>query len=305
MKKRVLVIGGNGFIGKNVMEYLREKEYCVGGYDLNMPASFQGSFYEGDIIHDDNLDKILSQYNTVIYLISAIMPKQSMEEPLSSYTTDVPLLIKTLETCKSVGIKRIIYASSGGTVYGDSETANNENMILEPINHYAICKVTCEKILMLYNQLYEMENVALRISNPYGKYQRVESGVGAVAAFTTELLKGEKIVLWGDGENARDFVDIKSVAKAFHLAVEWEMDKTCIPVFNIGSGERTTLNHLIQIIADEMGVQAEIDYQPKRNFDVRCNYLDIAKAKAHLGYSLDHSAEANIREYVRMRKSMK
>lgn len=305
MKKRVLVIGGNGFIGKNVMEYLREKEYCVEGYDLNKPSDSQEVFYEGDIIHDDNLDKILSQHDIVIYLISAIMPKQSMEDPLSSYTTDVPLLIKTLETCKSVGIKRIIYASSGGTVYGDSETANNENMILEPINHYAICKVTCEKILMLYNQLYEMENVALRISNPYGKYQRIESGVGAVTAFTTELLKGEKIVLWGDGENARDFVDIKSVAKAFQLAVEWEMDKSCIPVFNIGSGERITLNHLIQIIADEMGVQAEIDYQPKRNFDVRCNYLDIAKAKNHLGYFLDHSAEANIREYVRMRKSMK
>lgn len=305
MKKRVLVIGGNGFIGKNVTEYLREKEYCVGGYDLKKPSDSQKVFYEGDIIHDDNLEKIFSQYDAVIYLISAIMPKQSMDEPLSSYTTDVPLLIKTLETCKSVGVKRIIYASSGGTVYGDSEVANREDMFLEPINHYAICKVTCEKILMLYNQLYQMENVALRISNPYGKYQRVESGVGAVTAFTTELLKGEKIVLWGDGENARDFVDIKSVAKAFQLAVEWEMDKTCIPVFNIGSGERTTLNHLIQIIADEIGVQAEIDYQPKRNFDVRCNYLDIAKAKHHLGYALDHSVETNIREYVRMRKSMR
>lgn len=300
--ERVLIIGGNGFIGKNVVDAMKD-EYEIGIYDIHKSENTTIPSYEGDVIGDENFEQIVSQYDKIIYLISAIMPKQSMEEPFSSYTTDIPLLIHTLEICRKVGVKRIIYASSGGTIYGDRTEANTEEVFSEPINHYAICKLSCEKILLLYNQLYQMENVILRIANPYGKYQRISSGVGAVTAFTTEILKETKIVVWGDGENIRDFVDVSYVAQAFKLACQWNYDMSCVPIFNIGSGEKMSLNQLIQIIADELGKKADVEYLPQRNFDVKSNYLNIEKAKTILGYSLDKSAEECIRKYVRIRKA--
>lgn len=302
--KKILVIGGNGFIGKNVVDLLLAKHYHVGVYDV-APSSLDNiTSYVGDIVNDNNFETIIGSYEAIVYLISAIMPKQSMDEPLSSYSNDIPLLIKTLEACKKHGIKRVIYASSGGTIYGDNIHANKENLLSQPINHYAICKLTCENILMLYNQLYGMKNIVLRIANPYGKYQRIASGVGAVTAFTYHLIKGEQISIWGDGENIRDYIDVKYVAEAFSLAIEWENPESILPIFNVGSGVGVSLNNLVQIIADELGIKPQIEYSPNRNFDVKSNYLDMTKTKRLLGLKLPENPENSIREYVRYCKEM-
>lgn len=301
--KKILVIGGNGFIGKNIVDYLQKETYQVGVYDLTSSYVNGAISYVGNIVDDEQFNSIVADYDAIIYLISAIMPKQSMDEPLSSYTTDVPLLIKTLETCKSAGIKRVIYASSGGTIYGDRKDASTEELFSEPINHYAICKLTCEKILMLYNQLYGMENIVLRISNPFGKYQRIASGVGAVTTFAYHIITDTKINIWGDGENIRDYIDVKYVAQAFQLALEWKFTDV-VPIFNIGSGVGLSLNKLIEIISDEVQKKPIIVYSPNRNFDVRCNYLDISKAITTLGFKPMKNVEASIREYVRYCKQV-
>jgi UDP-glucose 4-epimerase len=176
--------------------------------------------------------------------------------------------------------------------------ANNESQNTLPINNYGISKVACEKILQMHNLLYGMENVVLRIANPYGAGQRVQSGVGAVTAFANSISIGEPIVIYGDGDNVRDFVAINYVAEAFYNAVQWKFSQAISPVFNIGSGRGLTLNRVIDIISTALNKRPNIEYRPSRLFDVRFNYLDITKAINTLGYSAPTNPEGDIAHYA-------
>src|SRR5574344_1077953 len=173
-----------------------------------------------------------------------------MENPTSAYTNDVPLLIKTLDSCVKSNVKRVIFSSSGGTIYGETSGQNaREDDRKFPINNYAICKLTCENILNMYNKLHGMENISLRISNPYGIGQRPESGVGVITTFVDKICKGEPITLFGDGSITRDFLDVEKVAEAFYDAINWKFDNDIDPIFNIGSGQGLTLKQIVDIIS--------------------------------------------------------
>ena len=205
-----------------------------------------------------------------------------------------------MEKCRNSGIRKVIYASSGGTIYGNNIKANREDDKTEPINHYGICKLTCEKILMLYNKLYGMNNVVLRLANPYGKYQRIESGVGVITALTVEAITNNRLCIWGDGENIRDFIDVRDVAKAFIKAISWNgSEKLCTPIFNVGSGIPISVNQVIQIIGDTLGKKLETNYMPARKFDVRSNYLDMCKAEKYLGLSTSADVKNDIKRHVK------
>lgn len=302
--EKILVIGGNGFIGKNLVDYLVKLGYEVGVYDLSYSERKDIKSYKGDILNDKQLEEVLNEYSKIVYLISAIMPQKSMDEPTSAYLTDIPLLIKVLEVCKKIGGKQIIYSSSGGTIYGDNEIANSERTCGNPDCHYGICKQTCENILLLYNKIFSMKNIILRISNPYGEYQNRKNGVGVITAMTIKALKEGKIDVWGNGENVRDFVAIEDVVKGFVSAIKWEFDAKCIPVFNIGSGVPTKIKDIISIICDEVS-DIDINYMPERPFDVKCNYLDISKAQNILGYRVSDTVDSSIRKHIRRLKNEK
>lgn len=295
----VLIIGGNGFIGHNTATYLLESGYEIGIYDRNcQPPSLECDYYCRDLLNDPIFPDMLKGYHAVIYLISASTPQTSMMDPSLVYEKEIFLLLKFLSECVKSGIRRVIYASSGGTIYGENSHANCEDSDTWPVCHYAVGKLACEKILNLYNQLYGMENVILRISNPYGKGQLPESGVGAVTAFVDRILKGETITLYGDGTTIRDFIDIQYVAQSFRLALEWEFSDEISPVFNIGSGRGISLNQVIAIICDAVERKARIQYCPARSFDVMCNYLDIEKARIYLGYHPPENLEHDIAVYA-------
>lgn len=296
---KVLVIGGTGFIGMNIVKVLKEHDQYVSIYDIKN-TTLGNENYCGNIKDDGNFDKILSSYDVIIYLITTVSPKKSMEEPSSPYINDVPLLIKTLDSCLKNNIKRVVFASSGGTIYGDSNgLKSKETDFNEPINHYAVCKLTCEKILELYNKLYGMENISLRISNPYGEGQNPKSGVGAITAFVEQIKSGNDIVLFGDGSITRDFIDVIEVAEAFNLAVDWKYNSWIQPVFNIGSGQGISLKQIIDIISSTLNVIPNINYQPERPFDVKYNVLDISKAKSYLNFKPADDQIDNIRQYVK------
>ncbi|MDB4054741.1 NAD-dependent epimerase/dehydratase family protein [Akkermansiaceae bacterium] len=298
---RVIVLGGNGFIGKNVAKHFQNNNYSTATYDLCASSSNENS-YSGDIATDPELPSILRKYDVLIYLVSSVTPQRSMEDPGSAYSADICNILRVLDVCRSCGIKRTIFASSGGTVYGDSGIKNIETQNTFPISHYGACKIACEKIILMNNLLYGMENVILRISNPYGAGQRIASGVGAVTAFANQISLDQPIVIFGDGENVRDFVNIDYVADAFLSAARWEYDDNVSPIFNIGSGADITLNKVIKILAQAMHKQPKVDRHPSRAFDVRCNRLDISKAISILGYSPPESAENDIATYAKQYK---
>lgn len=297
---KVLVIGGTGFIGSNIIKYLREKGIYTGCYGLTN-SGIGDTNYIGNILYDDNLEYIVSQYDQIIYLITSVSPKRSMEQPIEPYANDIPLLIKTLEAAKKNNIKRVVFASSGGTIYGNIGNRKAvETDFNNPINHYGICKLSSEKILEMYNILYGMENISLRISNPYGFGQRVSSNVGAVTVFANKILNGEEITIYGDGNAVRDYVDVEDVAQAFYLALEYKFNPQHNPqIYNIGSSSGINLNELIKIISDELGIQPVVKYYDTRGFDVGYNVLDISKAQNILGYCPEKNQTDKIREYVR------
>ena len=297
--EKVLIIGGTGFIGKNIIRVLKEHNVITGCYDL-VDKNYGDYNYIGNVIYDNDLDSIISEYDKIVYLITSVSPKKSMENPTESYVNDIPLLLKVLDIAKENNIKRVVFASSGGTVYGDNgNNKSKESDFNEPLNHYAICKLTSEKILEMYNKLYNMENISLRISNPFGYGQNPNSNVGAITVFANKILNNEEITLFGDGNIVRDYIDVSSVALAFYQALQCDfqtIDTT--PVFNIGSGNGLSLNEIINIISETLGLEPKINYQLARKFDVSYNVLDTTKAEKYLGYKHDDDEIENIKKYV-------
>ena len=303
--KNVLIIGGTGFIGRNVIENFIYHNLNVSVYGITKIESLKNSFV-GDIFTDVDYEKRFKNIDAVIYLVTTVSPKKSMENPEDAYTKDIPLLLKTLECCKNNGIKRLIFASSGGTVYGDigekNATENDDNY---PLNNYGICKVTCEKILEMYNRLYGMENISLRIANPYGNFQNSGSGVGVITTFAELISNNEKITIFGDGMVTRDFIYVGDVAEAFYLALNYKFDCDIRPIFNIGSGIGLSINDIINIVETTLNKKAKIEYLPSRTFDVQYNVLDIEKAKKYLKYNPGINETEKIKEYIKRKYLIK
>ena len=306
MKNKILVIGGNGFIGKNVVNNLLKNNFIPIIYDRN-ESNLPVEQYFGNLLEDEKFPDIVRQCNCVIYLITSVSPKMSMEDPKLAYMNDIPLLLKTLNVCLENKIKRVIYASSGGTVYGEGNNRLfTEDDLTSPINHYAICKLSCEKILCLYNKLYDMENVILRIANPYGIGQRPSSGVGAVTTFASNILEGKSITLFGDGDIYRDYVDVESVSDAFRLSCDWNFRRDITPIFNIGSGEPLSLNEIIDVISSALEVDVNVEKLPSRFFDVHYSALDTSKAEKYLKYVRPTNQPKRIKKYVlELKKNLK
>lgn len=294
---KVLVLGGNGFIGRNIIKVLRESGFKTGVYDIYVNGDVDQ--YEGDILNDPNFETVVGKYDSLIYLISNTSVGKSMTLPNEVYSKDIPMVIKTLETCLKLGKKRVVFASSGGTIYGKNKGASSKESEREnPINNYAICKLACEKIFLSYNEIHKMENVILRISNPYGIGQNPANGVGAITFFLNQVLQGERVSVFGDGTISRDFIDVKSVAIAFQTAIEWNFDRQVEPVFNVGSGKEITLNKIIELIESTLGVNVDVVNLPEREFDVKVNVLDMSKSAEILGFVPEENQIELIKEYI-------
>ena len=308
MSKKVLVIGGNGFIGTNIANHLYDQGYEVEIYDI-APKENGFKNYVGNILTDDNLDSIIKQFDNIIYLVTSVSPKKSMDFPEKSYTQDIPMLLRVLDSCNRTGKgKKVIFSSSGGTVYGEGlgKELREDYVIETPINHYANCKLACEKILLLYNNLYGMNNVVLRISNPYGKEQKPESGVGIITTFVDKLNKGETLTLYGKGDTVRDFIDVEDVAIAFEKAIEYENQENVTPVFNVGSGIGLSLKEILDIISQAMEIEPKVDYLPARSFDVKSNILNMEKSHQYLGLnpSTREKVVDSIADYAKNKKKV-
>lgn len=300
MEKKIIVLGGNGFIGRNIVQQMTGEGQKVTVLDRTMPyREVRGVNYVAGNCEDSALiNEVFKGQEIVIHLANSILPQSSMNNPVFGYQSEVVSIINILEACKHHDIKRVIFASSGGTVYGDNgKKLNTEESPTHPINHYGIVKLAIENVLLMYNKLYYMENIILRIANPYGIGQNVSQGVGAVTVFANKLLKGEEITIYGDGNIIRDYVSIKDVVQGFCLACKWK-PQDIEPIFNIGSGEGISLNQVLQWIGNTLDIAPCIKYESKRDFDVSYNVLDISKSFRYLNYCPNIQPEEGIRKYV-------
>jgi UDP-glucose 4-epimerase len=289
--KRCLVLGGRGFIGSHLVDALLNQGYIVRCFDRpNIQAlsascleSSNFELYEGDISSESDLENALKDCDICYHLISTTLPKSSNADPIFDVESNVLGTIRLLNHAVKFGVKKIIFVSSGGTVYGvPTQLPITEKHSTEPICSYGITKLAIEKYLQLFNQLYDLDYTVLRLANPFGERQRTHASQGAVAVFLNKVLHDEQIEIWGDGSIVRDYIHIADVVDALLMSIS---PSTGDHLFNIGAGCGHSLNEVIDMIEKVTGKTAMRKYLPARAFDVPRSVLCIERAKLNLGWS--------------------
>jgi UDP-glucose 4-epimerase len=202
--------------------------------------------------------------------------------------------IHLLEACRQQGIRRIVFTSSGGTVYGPArQLPIAETHPKNPINAYGISKLAVEKYLEMFHHLYGLEYAVLRPSVPYGPRQNPLGRQGAAAVFLYRVAQGLPVTIWGDGHSTRDYFYISDLVQALIAAGERELDGNRI--FNIGGSEEVSLNCLLEQVEKTVGMKAIVEYQPGRKFDAARIVLDTSAARERLGWRPEVALEEGLR----------
>lgn len=284
---KCLILGGGGFLGSHLSEALLTQGYAVRIFDrpnLLRFNSFQGNeaveWVEGDFINREHVAQAVSGCDIIYHLVSTTLPRSSNENPVYDVETNVVGTLHLLEAAQKNKVKKIVFVSSGGTVYGNPQQVPiKESHPTEPICSYGIGKLAIEKYLNLFYLLHGIEYCVLRLANPFGERQRVAAAQGAVAVFLSKALRNEVIEIWGDGSVIRDYFHVSDAVSALTKALTYE-DSTRI--FNIGSGVGQSLNEILDAIETLLGCGVKRAYLPARAFDVPVSVLDIAKAAEFL-----------------------
>lgn len=292
---KVLVTGGHGYLGSHLVEQLLasgHRVHCLSRNPLGLlPVSlmqqagyrgFCGSFSDARL-----LDQALDGCDLCVHLAWGSLPQTSNSDPRTDLSANVLGTLELLEACDRAGVKRFVFLSSGGTVYGfPQQVPIPEDHPTHPTCAYGISKLAVEKYLTLYAHLRKMQSVTLRVANPYGGRQRLDAPQGAVAVFLGRALRADPIEIWGDGTVVRDFVALPDVLRALQQAIDLT---GALPVgehqlFNIGSGEGLSLNSLLDVLDQSLGRRVERRYLPGRGFDVPVSVLAIERARRDLDW---------------------
>ena len=278
---KILILGGNGFIGSNLGKYLAEKGHVVYSFDRIVPEEKADSIHylEGDFFDDYCLQTIIADMDVIYHAISTINPGNSNVEYRRGYEKD---FLQTIKLCEMVteNSSRLIFLSSGGTVYGNQKTQPIcENVLPRPINHYGNLKLCIENVMQVFAYQKNMDMFIARISNPYGIGQDYKKGVGFIDAAIKRALNQEIIEIWGDGSTIRDYIYIEDVCKALSILAEIPIAEE--RVINISSGVGTSLNQVINIIRDING-GVDVCYKEARSVDLQEVILDNTRLRAML-----------------------
>ena len=296
---RVLIIGGNGFIGSHLTDFLVAKGQTVRVYSHSRSIYTKEDdkkveYIYGEFTDTKLLDSSLQDIEVVYQLISTTVPSTSNKSPVEDVASNLISTIKLLESCVNYSVKKIIFPSSGGTIYGIPQNLSiSENTPTNPICSYGITKLAVEKYLHLFNYLYGLDYSILRISNPYGPRQNPMGNVGAITIFLNHILNKRAIQVCGDGEIVRDYIYISDVVQALYYAQTYNPNQK---LFNIGSGQGISLNQLISKIRQTLNKEFEVEYINGRKVDIPVNILDINTAKNFLQWQPTIDLEVGIQK---------
>jgi UDP-glucose 4-epimerase len=294
MTRRVVVSGGAGFIGSHVVRaYLAAGDEVTVLDDLssgrveNLPAGVP--LVRVDVRSPEARALVATGGFAVLNHHAAQMDvRRSVEDPMYDAQVNVLGLLNLLEGARAGGVRRVVFASSGGTVYGDGASAPTpETAPKLPASPYGTAKLTSEYYLATFAQLFGLEAVALRYSNVYGPRQNPHGEAGVVAIFGKRLQAGEPITIYGNGQQTRDLVYVEDVAAANLLAAERPLPALSsldARAYNIGTGVETSVNRLAELLAAAAGRSAEIRRAPARAGEIQRSALDVHKAGRELGW---------------------
>jgi len=284
IQMRILVLGGSGFLGSHVVDQLcadGHKVVVLDRYSESFRSLLHGvEFCQADFGNRGELENVLSRgIDVVVHLVSSTIPKSSNEDPIFDVQSNLVESIALFEMCVRHSVRKVIFVSSGGTVYGVPEVIPvTEKHPTNPLCSYGITKLAIENYLFLFNKLHGLEYNVLRVSNPYGERQDPRRRQGAVAVFMYKILMNEEITVWGNGSVVRDYLHVSDVAQACKLSVESDRSG----VFNVGSGIGLSIKQLLAVLEDALGKKAKVTWLPIRGLDVPEIVLDCSKIRNEL-----------------------
>jgi len=288
---KCLVLGGAGFIGQNLCEALVGIGHQV--YAVDLPESLarmqhpqleKVQWVAGDFAQTESLLPLLNGVDLVFHLVSTTLPSTSNDSPQRDLQDNVSATLRLLDLIIAQATPpRVIFLSSGGTVYGLPQAVPiAEDHPTDPLCAYGIGKLAIEKYLALYHHLHGLDYHILRLANPYGPRQPLGRGQGVIPVFLYKALRKEPLELWGDGGVVRDYLYIGDLCRALLAIITYTGSER---IFNIGSGQGHSLNDVIGIIRQILETDFECLHLPARACDVPVNILSIQRAHQELGWS--------------------
>jgi len=292
---RAMVTGGAGFIGSNLVDRLLAEGHEVDVVDdlsSGSLANLGDARASGGALTINQLDIRLPDVvelmrrrkpQVVFHLAAQADVRVSVARPHFDAEVNILGSVNVLEGARLAGSERVVFAASGGTLYGDTPPEDlpiRESQPHRPLSPYGVSKKAVLDYLVAYRELHTLEFAALALANVYGPRQDPHGEAGVVAIFANRLLAGEPVTIFGDGEQTRDFVYVDDVVDAFVRASSRGGGLVC----NIGTGIETSVNRLYEVMAAEAGVSAEAEHAPARPGELRRNVLDVGRAEIHLGW---------------------
>lgn len=293
-----LILGGAGFLGSHLARRLLERAHAVTIFDRPRISDQRVHTLpdvrrvEGDFQNEADLRPLLESHPLVFHFIGSTLPCSSNENPSYDVETNVVDTLRLLDMAVAAGVRRIVFPSSGGTVYGPSpEVPRREDDPTHPISSYGITKLVVEKYLELYRRLFGLDYLCFRFSNPYGEDQTSTGVLGAVSTFIQRAKNGQPVEIWGDGSTTRDYILVDDAIDAILCGLEYRGD---FRLFNVGTGVGTSLNELVTAIRSISGQELEVRCCAGRRADVPWNVLDVSRARTELGWRPATTLEAGI-----------
>ncbi len=286
---KALIFGGGGFIGSTIADRLLTEGHELRIFERPRVLPYREfnsmehvEWITGDLSSTRDVHEAVRDVDAVVHLVSTTLPKGSNDDPIYDVQSNVVATLQMLDAMVQHKVKRIVFISSGGTVYGAPQYLPiDEHHPTEPLVSYGITKLMIEKYLRIYHHMHGIRPVILRVANPYGERQRIETAQGAIGVFAYRALKGEPIEIWGDGTVTRDYIHVDDVATAFVRALQYDGVQTCM---NVSSGYGTSLNDLVKQLAIPLGRKVDVVYRPGRKFDVPSNVLANDLARTELSW---------------------
>jgi nucleoside-diphosphate-sugar epimerase len=298
---RILITGGAGFIGSNIVERLLELGHqsvvldnLSSGYRQNLVPGVP--FVEADVRDGEAVARAAVGCEVILHLAASVGNKRSIDHPQVDAAINVLGTLNVLEAARTNGIGRVVFSSSAG-IFGELKTLPiAEDHPQDPDSPYGASKLAAEKMCLVYNKLYGMHNVCLRYFNVFGPHQRYDAYGNVIPIFALRVLKREALTIYGDGEQTRDFVNVRDVANA---NIQAALTSGVKGVFNIGSSTRITINELARLTQEVASIKVGVVYAPPRPGDVRHSLADIRAAQAAFGFTPQVAFDQGLAEYWR------
>jgi len=297
-----LVTGGAGFIGSNLVKLLVEKGHSVvildnlsTGYSNNVPISPRVKLVRGDIRDAATVKSAANGAQVIFHLAASVGNQRSINDPMTDSMVNILGTLNVLEAARSAGARKVVYSSSAA-IFGELRYLPiKEDHPVEPDSFYGVSKLGGEKHSLCYHNIYNLEVICLRYFNVYGVNQRYDAYGNVIPIFARELLTGQPLKIYGDGEQTRDFINVLDVARANLQAAEAD---GVSGAFNLGSGNSITINQLAVMMQEAAGTRVSVQHVPPRKGDVRHSRADISAVQSAVGFAPRVNLPEGLKEYV-------